>query len=264
MSAIPPDKYRGFIVDIDGVLVRGAEPVLGAAEALSRLSERGHVVLLSNNATRTRRAIAERLRSLGFEVNADMVVNSASIVAARLKQEMGPATVVMIGETGLRQELELAGHAIVEPDDADVVVTGMDRELTYGKLADALRALVRGARYVATNADATFPTPDGPTPGAGAIVGALRGMGFPPQQIVGKPSVTAFEIAMETLGIDEPSRCLVIGDRMETDIEGALNAGCDAALVLTGVTECPPDERDVIRPTLIADGLAELVQGFPS
>jgi len=259
MSAIPLGNYRGFIVDIDGVLVRGSEPISGATQALDRLSERGRVVLLSNNATRTRRAIAERLQSLGFDVDPARVVNSAFIVAEYLKQEMGSAAVFMVGEAGLRQELEMAGHTIVDPDDAGVVVTGMDRELTYGKLADALRALVRGARYVATNADATFPTPDGPTPGAGAIVGALRGMGYPPEQIVGKPSKTAFEIAMATLDIDDPNQCLVIGDRLETDIEGALNVRCDAALVLTGVTSRVEAEDSGVLPTYVIESIEAIM-----
>ena len=259
MSSVPIDDYRGFIVDIDGVLVRGSEPIPDAAEALDRLGERGRMVLLSNNATRTRRAIADRLQSLGFSIDPAMVVNSAFIVAEHLQQELGATAVFTIGEAGLRQELRMADHTIVEPDDADVVITGMDRELTYGKLADALRALVRGARYIATNADATFPTPDGPTPGAGAIVGALRGMGYPPERIVGKPSTTAFEIAMETLGIDEPGECLVIGDRLETDIEGALNAGCDAALVLSGVTSRAELARSEIRPSYVVESIEAII-----
>jgi HAD superfamily hydrolase (TIGR01450 family) len=259
MSSVPLDDYRGFVVDIDGVLVRGPEVIVGAPDALQALAARGPLVLLSNNATRSRRGIAERLRSLGFDVDAGNVVNSAFIVARHLQHVMGPASVFVVGESGLREELELAGHAVVDPVDAEVVVTGMDRELTYGKLADALRALVGGARYVATNADATFPTPDGPTPGAGAIVGALRGMGHPPDEIVGKPSPTAFEIALETLGVDDPRDCLVVGDRLETDIDGALNVGCEAALVLTGVTPRTALDEAATRSFHVLDDLSSLV-----
>ena len=259
MGSVPLDHYRGFVVDIDGVLVRGAEPIPGSAEALSVLKAHGSVVLLSNNATRSRRSIAERLRSLEFPVDPSMVVNSAFIVAEHLRHETGPCSVFIVGESGLREELELAGHSIVEPEVADVVVTGMDRGLTYGKLASALRALRRGARYVATNADATYPTPDGPTPGAGAIVGALRGMGYPPVTIVGKPSRTAFVTAMETLQMDDPKACLVIGDRLETDVEGAINLGCPTALVLSGVTDRAPGSSDPIQPMHVAGDLTELV-----
>ncbi len=258
MSSIPLDDYRGFIVDIDGVLVRGSEVVAGAPDALESLAGRGPLVLLSNNATRSRRGIAERLRSLGFAVDPGNVVNSAFIVARHLQHRWGPSSVFVVGESGLREELELAGHAIVDPEAADVVVTGMDRALTYQKLADALRALVGGAGYLATNADATFPTPDGPTPGAGAIVGALRGMGHPPEEIVGKPSPTAFEVAIETLGVDGPSDCLVIGDRLETDIEGGLNVGCDAALVLTGVTPRTALDEAPTRSFYVLDDLGAL------
>ena len=258
MTRIPWQRYRGLIVDVDGVLVRGSEPIPGAVDALKALKAHGNVVLLSNNATRTRQAIAERLQSLGFGVEASMVVNSAFLVAEYLRQEMGKAAVFTIGESGLREELALANHSIVDPDDADVVATGMDRDLTYGKLADALRVLHRGARYVATNADATFPTPHGPTPGAGAIVGALCGMGYPPERIVGKPSTTAFELAMDTLDVRDPRECLVIGDRLETDIEGALNAGCDAALVLTGVTSSEELKRSETQPTYVLENLHAL------
>ncbi len=259
MTPIALDRFRGFIVDIDGVLVRGPEVVPGAVGALHALAERGSLVLLSNNATRSRRAIAERLHGHGFAVDPRNVVNSAFIVAQHLHHDVGPSSIFPIGESGLREELTLAGHALVDPDDADVVVTGMDRDLTYDKLADALRALNGGARYVATNADPTFPTPDGPTPGAGAIVGALRGMGHPPERIVGKPSAIAFEVALEALGVREPSSCLVIGDRLETDIDGAINAGCEAALVLTGVTSRAALDGAETRSFYVLDDLSTLV-----
>jgi len=259
MTPIVLDRFRGFIVDIDGVLVRGSKVIPGAVGALHALGERGPLVLLSNNATRSRRAIAERLQSHGFDVDPSNVVNSAAIVAQHLHEEMGPSSVFIIGESGLREELTLAGHTLVDPDDADVVVTGMDRELTYEKLADGLRALNGGARYVATNTDPTFPTPDGPTPGAGAIVGALRGMDHPPERIVGKPSSIAFEVALETLGVREPSSCLVVGDRLATDIDGALNAGCEAALVLTGVTSRAALDDAETRSFYVLDDLSALV-----
>lgn len=261
MGSIPLADYGGFIVDIDGVLVRGAEPIPGSIDALRALKAHGRVVLLTNNATKSRREIAARLQSDGFPVTPSTVVNSAFIVAQHLRHEMGPSSVFIVGELGLREELETAGHEIVDPDAADVVVTGMDRELTYAKLADALRALGRGARYVATNADATFPTPDGPTPGAGAIVGALRGMGYPSESIVGKPSRTAFVTAMGVLQIDDPKACLVVGDRLETDIDGAINLGCPTALVLSGVTERAPEKSDPVQPMYVARDLAELVEG---
>ena len=147
-----------------------------------------------------------------------------------------------------------------EPDAADALVVGMDRDLTYDKLASALVALRRGARFIATNEDETFPTPNGPLPGAGAMVGALRGMGFVPDVVIGKPSPIAFRMALDAFDLSA-KRVVMIGDRLETDILGAHAAGLDTALVLSGISSCEDIGRHGIRPTWIADDLAALVRG---
>lgn len=252
-------KYRAFLIDLDGVLVRGGQPLPGAAEALQRLKGLGKVIVLSNNSTRSRRAFAQRLQGLGFAVAPEEVVNSAYILARRLLELAGPSPVFTIGEEGLKEELELAGHRLVGPEEAAFLAVGMDRELSYEKLLLALRALRRGARFFAANADPTFPTPEGEVPGAGAVVGAITGMGFPPEEVVGKPSEVAFRVALEAAGISEPRACLVIGDRLETDILGAARAGLDSALVLTGVTSPKELAGSPVKPTYVAASLAALV-----
>ncbi|MGQ9477002.1 MAG: HAD-IIA family hydrolase [Candidatus Bipolaricaulia bacterium] len=253
-------NYRAFLIDLDGVLIRGSLPLPGAAEALERLRELGGKVLIfSNNSTRSRRAFAQRLQGLGFAIESEEVVNSAYILGQRLLELSGPSRAFMIGEEGLKEELELAGHHLVGPEEADFLVVGMDRQLTYEKLRQALRVLRRGARFLAANADPTFPTPEGEVPGAGAIVGAITGMGFPPEEVVGKPSPIAFRVALQAAGVSNARNCLVIGDRLETDILGAREAGLDSALVLTGVTSREELERSPIRPTWVAASLAELV-----
>ncbi|MGQ9734068.1 MAG: HAD-IIA family hydrolase, partial [Candidatus Bipolaricaulia bacterium] len=250
-------NYRAFLIDLDGVLIRGSLPLPGAAEALERLRELGGKVLIfSNNSTRSRRAFAQRLQGLGFAIESEEVVNSAYILGQRLLELSGPSRAFMIGEEGLKEELELAGHHLVGPEEADFLVVGMDRQLTYEKLRQALRALRRGARFLAANADPTFPTPEGEVPGAGAIVGAITGMGFPPEEVVGKPSPIAFRVALQAAGVSNARNCLVIGDRLETDILGAREAGLDSALVLTGVTSREELERSPIRPTWVAASLA--------
>ena len=251
--------YRAFLIDLDGVLVRGGEPLPGAAEALQRLKEIGRVVVFSNNSTRSRRKFAARLSALGFKIGPEEIVNSAYIVAQRILRLAGPSEVYTIGEEGLREELELASHRLAPPEEAEFLVVGMDRQLSYEKLSQALRALLRGARFFATNADPTFPTPEGLLPGAGAVVGAIAGMGFPPEEVVGKPSKVAFAVAMETLEVESPKECLLIGDRLETDILGAARLGMDSVLVLTGVTSREDLEKGEIRPTWTAEGLAALI-----
>lgn len=251
-------NYQAFLVDLDGVLVRGGEPLPSAAEALQKLKEAGRVVIFSNNSTRSRRESATRLSGLGFAIGPEEIVNSAYIVAQHILKSAGSSAVFVIGEEGLKEELELAGHRLTPPEEARFLVVGMDRELSYKKLSQALQALLRGAHFFATNTDPTFPTPQGLLPGAGAAVGAIEGMGFPPEEVVGKPSKVAFEVALATAGA-EPKECLLIGDRLETDILGAARVGMDSALVLTGITGREDVERGDPKPTWFAESLAALV-----
>jgi HAD superfamily hydrolase (TIGR01450 family) len=253
------ENYCAFLIDLDGVLVRGSAPLPGAVEGLKSLKALGRAIVFSNNSTRSRRAFAARLQGIGLPIEPDEVVNSAYIVSRHLLELAGPSAVFTVGEEGLRDELQLAGHRLAGPEEAQFLVVGMDRHLTYEKLSQALQALRRGARFIATNADPTFPTPEGPIPGAGAVVGAISGMGFPPEEIVGKPSPIAFRVALQAAGISDARGCLLIGDRLETDILGAERAGMDSVLVLTGVTCRAEVERSSVRPTYVAESLAVLV-----
>mgnify|MGYP000395099563 CR=1 FL=1 len=250
-------EKRAFILDVDGVLVRGHQPLPGALSALEKLKTRGRVVLLTNNSTRSRAATAQRLQELGFNVSPEEVVTSAYVAARYLAEKFGPSRVWVLGEEGLRQELSLAGHTLVPPEEARWIVVGMDRELSYQKLCLALRGLLGGARLLATNRDATFPTPEGLLPGAGACVGALEGMGFPPEQVVGKPNPIAFQIALEVAGIP-PEEALMVGDRLETDILGAQRVGMETCLVLSGVSRCEDVQRLGITPTWVVPDLPAL------
>ncbi len=255
------NAYDAYLLDVDGVLVRDSEPIGGAAAALANLNETGRVLLLTNNSTRSRKQHAERLVRLGFSVRADQVLSSSYLAAEYLRNAHGLASVWVVGEDGLRDELVAAGHCLADrPEVADAVVVGMDRGITYDVLADALSALRNGARFIATNEDATFPTPGGVQPGAGVMVGALRGMGFSPSAVIGKPSPIAFRIALR--GLEAASeRVVVIGDRLETDIQGGRDAGLDTALVLSGISSREDIDGFGIRPTWIADDLAALVRG---
>lgn len=232
----------------------------GAAQALESLKARGHVILLTNNSTRSRSDTARRLRERGLSISAENVVTSSYVAARYLKEKFGPRRVWPLGEAGLREELAAAGHSLTSPQEAEWIVAGMDRALSYHKLTQALRGLLGGARFLATNRDATFPTPEGLLPGAGATVGAVEGMGFPPELVVGKPSPIAFHIALEVAGV-EPEAALMVGDRLETDILGAQGVGMDTALVLTGVSRIEDIPRLGIRPTWVAENLLALAEG---
>jgi phosphoglycolate/pyridoxal phosphate phosphatase family enzyme len=254
-------RYDAYLLDVDGVLVRDSDPIDGAVAAFARLDEVGAVRLLTNNSARSREEHAKRLARIGFDVRAEQLLPSSYLAAEYLREAQGTASVWSIGEEGLRDELLAAGHRTADcPEEADALVVGMDRGITYDALADGLTALRNGARFIATNEDATFPVPGGVRPGAGAMVGALRGMGFAPDVVVGKPSPIAFRMALDRLGA-EPQRVVVIGDRLETDIVGGRDAGLDTAFVLSGVSTRADVERLGVRPTWIAEDLAALVRG---
>jgi len=256
------DRYQAFLLDIDGVLVRGGEPIPGAAEAVRALQAQGDVLLLSNNSTRSRAGVAGHLRRLGFPFEPEAVVPSSYVVAQYLLETEGPSAVWTIGEAGLAEELQLAGHRVVPSAKADWLVVGACWHLNYAMLAEALQFLINGGRYIATNTDGTYPTPEGRKPGAGAVVGAIEGMGFHPHVVVGKPSPIAYHIAMELIKA-EKSTVLAIGDRLETDILGAEQAGIDSALVLSGISSKEDIQRQGIRPTWIAVDLPALARGEP-
>ncbi len=254
------DKYTAFILDIDGVLVRNRVPVPGAVGAVREFVRRGSIVLLTNNSTADRGTVAERLSGLGFPLTEKQVVTSAYVAARYLREHYGTQRVWPVGEEGLVRELAACGHQLADPEHAQWVVAGMDRHLTYKRLAHTLEAFLAGARFLATNRDATFPVESGQLPGAGAVVGALEGMGFPPETVVGKPTPAAFHAALSVAGVS-PEQTLMVGDRLETDIAGAMEVGMDTALVLTGVASVEDVARRGIVPTWIAASLGDLASG---
>ncbi|MFB6290471.1 MAG: HAD-IIA family hydrolase [Candidatus Bipolaricaulia bacterium] len=259
MSELNLDGYKAIFVDMDGVIVMSNQLVSGTPEALEKLREFGELFILSNNSTRSRKKFSDNLARLGIDLPPESIINSAFVLAKYLAETQGPRKAFVVGEEGLDEELEQAGHEIVVPEEANLLAVGMDRNINYGKLDGALTALLAGAEFYGTNDDKTFPTPDGESPGAGASIGAIKGMGFEPKKIVGKPSEVAARIAMEVAGTENPEDCLVIGDRLETDILMAERAGMDSALVFTGVETQETLKRNDIEPTYVFTDLRELV-----
>lgn len=252
-------SYEAFFVDVDGVLVHDTQPIPGAAEALRMMQDTGRVVILTNNSTRSRAQHAEHLSSLGFDIQSNDVVCSSFVIAEYLKTTVGITSVWPIGEEGLTEELLASGHQIAsDPKLAQWVATGMDRCFDYQKMAHGLHALTAGAHWAATNEDGTYPIPEGLMPGAGAIVGALRGMGFTPDTIVGKPESPIFDVAKKRVSAN---KILMIGDRLGTDILGGIRNGLDTLFVLTGISS--PSEMDQldIHPTWVAPSLSAMCTG---
>jgi len=252
--------YRGFIFDLDGTVYLGEDVIPGAPQVISALRQRGcGVIFVSNKPLEPRQAYAEKLTRLGIPTCAEDVINSSHVLARYLSREMAGATLFVIGEPPLVAELVAAGLKLSEePGEIDVVVASFDRCFDYHKLNIGYQALRRGARFLATNADPTCPVAGGEIPDAGAVIGALEGCsGRRVELVVGKPSPLIVALALERLRVP-PAACLMIGDRLETDIVMGQQAGMDTALVLTGVAHSEDLRAAPVQPKYILDSVAEL------
>ena len=257
------EGYDALLFDLDGVVYRGDDPVPGAAEVLQQLRTAGATIrFLTNNSARTPDQVAERLIRMGMKADPGEVVTSAGATAALLRREGVTGSAFVIGERGIRTALADIGIEVVEgaPERADLVVVGWDRELTYDRLRTAALLIQRGARLVATNADATYPAPDGLWPGGGAILAAVVTATGAKPTVVGKPSRPMFEAAVEAVGATRP---LVIGDRLDTDVAGAAAMGWDSLLVLTGASRSEDLLLASALPTYLAPGLQVLLEARP-
>jgi HAD superfamily hydrolase (TIGR01457 family) len=254
------DRYDCFLFDLDGVLYRGAESIAEAPEALRAIREAGkRVAFVTNNSARTPRAVAERLRSVGVAADDGEVETSAMATAALLGRR-GIGTAFVVGEEGVRSALTDSGIAVLdgEPERADVVVVGFDTTADYAKLRTASVLVQRGAALVATNGDGSFPAADGTRwPGAGALLAAIVATTDVEPEVVGKPNAPLYLAALERAGGGRP---LVVGDRLDTDIAGAVSLGWDSLLVLTGISTRDEADASPIRPTFVADDLSILMR----
>jgi HAD superfamily hydrolase (TIGR01450 family) len=252
------DDYDAFLLDLDGVLARGDHPSPHAGETVAALRGLGkRLSFVTNNSSRTPEAVVAHLASVGVEAEPSEVETS-SLTTAAVLSERGIRSAAVIGEDGLRSALADAGITLVAmASHPAAVVVGWDRHVDYDSLRAASIAVQRGATLYASNDDASYPAPDGLTwPGAGAILAALEvGTGVR-AEVFGKPHPPILRAALDRAGGGRP---LVVGDRIETDIEGAANAGWDSALVLTGISTRADADAAPHRPTYVVDDLAGLL-----
>jgi len=270
-------SVRLVALDLDGVVYRGGLVLPGVVEALEDVLGRGlDLRYVSNNSTAHRRTVSQRLIKMGLPAGEDRVLTSGYVTGRWLRARLpGGAPVMVVGEEGLIQELreaglgalhvgdtiggatggatDVAGGAAAEPPAA--VVVGMDRSFSFASLAAAQKAVMDGALFVATNRDATFPTPDGLVPGSGAIVAAVAAAAQAEPFLIGKPSQALAEALAEATGISAVETVFV-GDRVSTDIVMGHEAGMVTVLVLTGVAR-PGDPRNPLADHVIND-LTEL------
>jgi HAD superfamily hydrolase (TIGR01457 family) len=252
-------RYDALLFDLDGVLYRGDEPVPHAAASMETVRASGlSVVFLTNNSSRTPDQVAAKLDGVGIAADPAEVVTSA-LATADLLAARGGGTAFVIGQDGIRTALAEAGLRIVdgEPDRVDHVVVGVDLDATYAKLRTACVLVQRGAHLIATNPDRSFPAPGALWPGAGALLAVITETTGASAEVVGKPYPPLFEVAAARAGARRP---LVIGDRIDTDIAGAVALGWDSLLVLTGVSTRDEAASSSVRPTYVAEDLRALVE----
>ena len=246
-----PARVRLVIFDLDGVVYRGHEPIPGARELVDFLHAAGVAVrFATNNSMVARSGYVARLGGMGIAAGADEIVTSTSATIEHLRRHAPQVrTVLAIGADGMEAELRAAGLDVTMAKSAasgaaggpldrhyDAVVVGLDPHVDYRRLSVAMRAVRDGARLIATNADARYPTPAGFLPGAGAIVAALATATGVAPEVIGKPAPAMFRAILDAAG-SAPAETVVVGDNPDSDVAGAHRAGVAAILVLTGVAD---------------------------
>lgn len=252
----------GFVFDLDGTVYLGERALPGAVDTITHLRQRGkRILFVTNKPLQPRTVYAEKLNRLGIPADAEDVITSGYVLGYHLARHFPDLALYVIGEQALLDELR--GHGlhivdefvdqdpkeVIQPHGVDAVVVAFDRTLDYRKLNTAYQALLNGARFFATNADKMCPMPGGGIPDAGATITALEHItGRKLELLAGKPSTLIMDVALSRLGLP-PERCIMVGDRLETDMRMGQQAGMRTAAVMTGAStradvalmENPPD-----------------------
>lgn len=253
---------KGFIFDLDGTIYVDDGIISGVAEAIKGLQERGDkVVFLTNKSIASRNDYVEKLNKLGIKVKLNEVINSNYITAHYLKSQMAEGdSVYVIGEEPLFKELAEQEIQLADiPEKASFVVLGWDRKFTYDKLNIAFQAWRNGAKIIATNPDRTCPVQDGEIPDCGAMIGAIEGAtGEPITTITGKPSLMMAEYVLNNVLDMQASDCYMVGDRLETDIKMAKEAGIQSVLVMTGITTPEMLRRADYQPDFVLESVKDI------
>ncbi|HEY7008529.1 MAG TPA: HAD-IIA family hydrolase [Jatrophihabitantaceae bacterium] len=254
-------RYDVALLDLDGVVYVGADAVPGVPEALAKTRAAGmRLAFVTNNAARPPAAVAAHLSELGIPAAAAEVITSAQAAAHYLAERLPASSpVLVVGTTGLVEALRERGLRPVfsADDEPAAVVQGYSPGLDWRQLAEGAVAIRRGVPWVATNLDPTVPSPRGPLPGNGSLVAALRHATGALPVSTGKPDPAMHRESVERSGAERP---IVVGDRLDTDIEGATAVGCASLLVLSGVTK--PDDLLMAPPDLRPDFIARDVTGL--
>lgn len=261
-------EIDAVVLDMDGVLWRGDEPLPGITETFQWLDEAQiPYALATNNSSKTPASYVSKLERMGIPgVPENRIVTSATATAAYLQTRYPAGTRLhVIGMAGLREILFDAGFDVADGDDADeapqAVVVGADFDINYEKLKRATLWIRAGLDFIGTNPDKTFPTPEGLIPGTGSLITLLEAATDRKAIIVGKPNRPMFEAALKILGTS-PENTLMVGDRVSTDIAGAKQAGLKTVLLFTGVTSSDDLTQSDVWPDVAYEGLPQLIEAW--
>jgi arabinose operon protein AraL len=263
LSSLPIPKrfFAGYIFDLDGTVYLGEALLPTAGETLKALRARNlRTIFISNNPTHAREEYAEKLTRLGVPTHIEDILTSSLVMVDFLKRRMPGARLFVVGEEPLCAELRLGGFELTEqPQHVDAVIASFDRTFVYRKLQIAFDAIRAGARFFATNPDRYCPVPSGGEPDCAAIICAIEACtNTRVEAVVGKPSKYMIDAALNLMGLPAAD-CLMIGDRLETDIQMGQEAGMSTALALTGATLKKDLEGTSIHPTYILRQLSDLL-----
>jgi NagD protein len=251
-------EIHSWLIDMDGVLVREEQPIPGADRFIARLRERGAPFLvLTNNSIYTRRDLAARLTASGLDVPEEAIWTSALATARFLEDQRPGGTAFVIGEAGLTTALHDAGYTLTERAP-DYVVLGETRTYSFERITRAIRLIVAGARFIATNPDPIGPTADGPLPATGSVAALISHASGVAPYFVGKPNPLMMRSALNAIDAHSETAAM-IGDRMDTDVVSGLEAGMETILVLSGVTTRAEAERYPYRASRIVESVADLL-----
>jgi NagD protein len=261
MTTHPTQFYDAYVFDLDGTVYLGDALLPNARRAITTIRAQGkRTVFLSNNPTHTRQEYAAKLTKLDLPTAVTDIINSSMVMVDFLKRHLPGGRLFVIGEQPLYNDLRDAGFKFAGSfDEIDAVIASFDRTFTYAKLQIAFDAIRHGARFFATNGDRYCPVPGGGQPDAAAIIAAIEACTDTRcEAIVGKPSSYMTDAVLSLLRMS-PGRCLITGDRLETDVQMGINAGMASALTLTGATRLADVQASDIQPTYIINDLGELV-----
>ncbi|MEO8025768.1 MAG: HAD-IIA family hydrolase [Bryobacteraceae bacterium] len=249
---------HGYLIDMDGVIYRGSEPIPGAADFIRYLQEEGIPYLfLTNNSAFTPLDVVVKLRRFGIATSPDHVYTSALATAEFVQRQRPDGTAFVIGEGGLLNALNDVQYAITQ-NSPDYVIVGEGRVLNFELVELAHRHIMNGASLLSTNSDTWCPTDAGPRPGCGAIVALLEAASGRKAYHVGKPNPFMMRTARKRIGLST-DEVIMIGDTMETDIRGATDLGFESILVLTGSSSRESLREFPYAPTRVVESIAELL-----